>query len=183
MGSNSAIEAPSEPQRFSDHPLLHYFMAICITVFAEYFFAAHQIYGCLSSGNDWECTYDVTAIGGEGANASQTFLILDSLLLAALSALIVLLIFLVSCAPIYALAWHVGRRCGVHRNFPGLLFWTGAWTLASLSLPIAIEAAALFDPGHRSWTADLTTGLWFAIAGLFCGTAFCLLAFLHRVRM
>jgi hypothetical protein len=183
MNSSSEIRAQSDPPQFSDRPLFHYFMAICITAFAGYFFSAHRIYGCLSSGNDWECTYNLTAMGVEGSNASQTFLILDSLFLAALSHLMALAILLVTCAPIYALACYLSRRHGVRRNIAGVFFWTGAWILASLSLPIMVGARALFDPGHVSWAADLAAGLSFAIGGLFCGTAYCTLAFLHRSRI
>jgi hypothetical protein len=183
MNLSSETRAQSDPPRFSDRPVFHYFMAICITIFAECFFSAHRIYGCISSGNDWQCTFDPAAMGVEGSNASQTFLMLDSLFLAALSGVMALAILLVTCAPIYALACYISRRYGVRRNIAGVFFWTAAWILASLSLPIMASARDLFDPGHVSWAADLAPGLAFAIGGLFCGTVYCALAFLHCRRV
>jgi hypothetical protein len=182
MKSKNDDSGPSESPRFSDWPLLHYFIAILIINFFANFFYAYQIYGCLSRGNDWDCKYDLTAIGVNSSNAPQTFLIWDSLFLSAFSGLVALSIFLVTCAPIYSLACYIGRRYVIRRNFAGIAFWIGAWILASLSLPTLAGARALSDPGHISWAVDLANGLRFAVWGLFFGMAYCAFAFLHRDR-
>ena len=121
-------------------------------------------------------------MGVERSNVSQAFLISDSLFLAALWALMKLAIAFVVYTPIYALACYIGIRCGVRRNIVGVCFWIGAWMLASIELPIMIAAAALFDPGHVSWGADLVQSSFFAFEGLLYGTVYCILAFLRRAH-
>jgi hypothetical protein len=86
-------------------------------------------------------------------------------LISTLHGLFLIPLFLISCAPIYAVAYYAGRRCAVRRNIVGIAFWIAAWTLAFLSLSIFLVG---------------TMDYFFAMCGLFCGIVYCALAFLHR---
>jgi hypothetical protein len=183
MNSESNTVARSELRSFSDRPLLHYFLAIIITSIAANFFFSFRIYECLRSGNNYECTYDLSAPVFSGATPPDLpWVLRTTTLISVYGSLFWILSFVILCAPVYALSHYVGLRCTVHRNVVGIVFWIGAWTLAFLSLPILLFALFGFGPRSALWTVYLFESYWFVIPGLFCGIVYCALAFLHRVK-
>lgn len=181
MNSESNTVARSELRLFSERPVLHYFLAIIITSIAASFFFSFRIYGCLSSGNAYDCRYDLSAPVFSGLSPPDLLSVLrTTTLMSAYGGLFSILSFLVLCAPVYVLAHYVGLRCALYRNIVGIVFWIGAWTLAFLSSPILIVALFGFGPGHASWTVYLFESYLFVMHGLFCGIVYCALAFLHR---
>jgi hypothetical protein len=182
MNSESNTVARSELRSFSDRPLLHYFLAIIITSIAANFFFSFRIYECLRSGNNYECTYDLSAPVFSGLSPPDVPSVLrGTALISVYGSLFWILSFVILCAPVYALANYVGLRCALHRNVVGVVFWIGAWTLA-FSSPFLIGALFRFGPGHASWTVYLFESSVFVMPGLFCGIVYCALAFLHRVK-
>lgn len=166
--------------QFSNRPMLHYFLAISLTSIVAAFALAFRTYDCLNSGNAYDCSYDPgsPAMVGSGVSAPNIFSILRAtLLISSLSCLASVVFFLVANIPIYSLAWYVGRRYRVRRNILGIGFWIAAWTFAFLTLPILTGIQNLFD--HVSLSVDLFLVLEFSVAGLFCGIAYCALAFLQ----
>jgi hypothetical protein len=168
--------------QFSNRPMLHYFLAISLTSIVAAFIFSFRTYDCLNSGNTYDCSYDPgsPAMVGGGLSAPNIFLILrTTFLISSLSCLASVVFFLVANIPIYSLAWYVGRRYRIRRNILGFAYWIAAWTIAFLTVPILGGIRNLFDAGHVSWSVDLFFVLEFTIAGLFCGIAYCALAFLQ----
>jgi hypothetical protein len=168
--------------QFSSRPMLHYFLAISLTSIVVAFVLSFRTYNCLHSGNTYNCSYDPgsPAVVGSGASDPNIFSILRAtLLISSLSCLASVVIFLVANIPIYSLAWYVSGRYRIRRNILGIAFWIATWILSFLTLPILSGIQSLFDVGHVSWFADLLVLLEFSIAGIFCGIAYCALAFLH----
>ena len=164
--------------QFSNRPMLHYFLAISLTSIVAAFILSFRTYDCLNSGNAYDCRYDPgsPAMVGGGLGAPNILSILHTtLLISSLSCLFSVAFFLVANVPIYSLAWHLGRRYRIRRNILGFAYWIAAWTLAFLTVPILEGIRSLFDAGHVSWSVVLE----FTIAGLFCGIAYCALAFLQ----
>jgi len=185
MNSTNEIRLKSVSPSFSDFPGSHYILTICIMVLVCDLFWGRHIYDCLSSGNDYECTYDfirLQELGGT-VSISQTFLILDSLLITLSWNLVQLPMFLIIFAPVYLAATDISRRCHIRRNLVGVIFWIAAWTMAGLTLPLIVEASFVFDPGHVSWRTDILMLLTFGSAGVSCGIVYCLLAFRFRARL
>jgi hypothetical protein len=183
MNPENTSTARSELRLFSDRPVLHYFLAMSITCIAANFFFSFRIYGCLKSGNSYDCAYDPDAPVLRGISRPDVWSALSgTLFFSAFGFLFWLLNFLILCAPVYALAHYVSRRCAVHRNVAGTAFWIGAWILAFLSAPIFIFALSGSYPSRTSWTVYLSESTMFVMVGLFCGIVYCALAFLHRER-
>jgi hypothetical protein len=185
MNSTDEIRPKSDTPGFSDFPGLHYILTICIVLLVCDVYSGGRTYSCLSRGNDYGCTYDVDKLQvmGGGVTVSQTFLILDSLLITLLRDLLLLPLSLITFAPVYLAATYISRRCHIGRNLTGVVFWIVAWTMAALTLPLIFEANSIFDPGHVSWRADILMLLMSGAAGVFCGTVYCLLAFRFRARL
>jgi hypothetical protein len=169
--------------QFSNRPTLHYFLAISITSIVAAFILSFRTFDCLNSGNTYDCEYEpgspamtVFAVG-----APDLFRTLSTTaLISIVWGLILCVALLVTNIPIYALTHYASRRYRVRRNVLGCAFWIAAWTLALLTGLILGEIRDLFDAGHVSWwSADLFFVLEFGIAGLFCGIAYCALAFLQ----
>jgi hypothetical protein len=178
MNSVSEIKPKSDLPAFSDFPGFHYILTICIVLLVCDLYWSGRTYYCLSSGNDYECHYDVIRLQALGqVSVSQTFLILNSLLLTLLHNLVQLPLVLITFAPGYLIATYISRRCHIRRNLVGVIFWIVAWTLAALPLPLA---HAIF--GHVSWRTDIVSILMFGGAGASCGVVYCLLAFRGRVE-
>jgi hypothetical protein len=171
--------------RFSDRPVLHYVLAICITSIIVAFVLSLRTYDCLSSGNTYDCSYDPGSPGmiGFGASAPNLSLVLHATVRISLYlALLWVVTLLITNIPIYSLAHYVGYRYRIKRNILGVIFWMIAWTLAFLTLPILIAIQGLLYPSHVSLYGDLVVDLEFGIAGVVCGIAYCALAFLHRTQ-
>jgi hypothetical protein len=170
--------------RFSDLPMLHYYFTITILAAAHFVFSFFRIYGCLSSGNDYDCKYDPDSpamIASRAAGKPDFVSVLGSTTFISVTTDLFLFVnVLIWGIPVFALAYYVGRCCGVHRNSVGVVFWIAAWTFAFLSFPILSMIREPSNLGHRSWIVYLSDTYPFAMIGLFCGIVYCALAFLHR---
>ena len=157
MNSTRESEPSSHLPGLSDRPGFHYFLTFCILALVRFPFSWARGYNCLSSGHDYECTYDLDrlqALGGGGSGGGAD-LLLNSLLITLFVMLLALLMVRAMFAPIYLIAIYISRRCRIRRNLAGVIFWIATWIMMSLGLPL-IEARHMFDPGHVSWHGDIS---------------------------
>src|ERR1700712_3584532 len=110
MNSESNTAARSELRRFSYRPVLHYCLAISTTCITAAFFFSFRIYGCLRSGNSYDCAYDLSQPVFSGASPPDVLSALrGTMLFSAFGCLFSFVSFVTLCAPVYALAHYVGR--------------------------------------------------------------------------
>ena len=169
MIPDSNILERSDVSRFSDAPLGHYFIAICLTSLVETSRFAFATYECLVGSNKWGCGWTGAQLIARSQSATDARSALWSTLgVSCFFGLFLLAKFLVFNAPAYALAWYVSQRYRIRRNRIGVLIWTGAWILTFL---ISASFGSIIVPMPRI-SGEL------AVLGLICGIAYCALAFL-----
>src|SRR4051794_31335287 len=83
MNSIAEVKPSSDSQGFSVRPGLHYFLTICIGRLVFDLFWGARVYDCLSSGNAYDCRYDIDRLKEMGALEipSRAWSILHSLMI------------------------------------------------------------------------------------------------------
>jgi hypothetical protein len=178
MSSSFEIESASHSPGFWDSAGVRYIVTICLVLLVGDLYLIVHTYNCLSSGNDYECTYDVGRLRELGipVRIPQMSLMLDSIEITLLWNMVQLPVAIIAFAPAYVIATHISRRYRIHQNLGGIIFWFVAWIMAALTLPLVAELTYIFDTDHVSWRIDIFRMLMFAAAGASCGIVSCLLA-------
>jgi small-conductance mechanosensitive channel len=179
--ANSRFE--SVYSSFSDDPVVHYLLTICIFALLPSALIGWGAYDCFVMGTPDACGYPEELGNPDLQTSPSTFVpskFALAMLIACFSYVASFFAFFISSLPLYWIAFRLSKRWHVGRNVVGVIFWIAAWVIATSILPLCLAIAEMFHPNRVDWRAILSLSGAFAIIGIICGIIYCLLALVRR---